>query len=86
MRIASVNAWHTGRAVARITAVASTQNREWSSTPVTILTSAPLVRNALAVTSSCHSSIGVARSQRRYSLRLRRRDFGSISPLRTRVR
>jgi len=45
--------------------VASTQNREWSSIPVTIFTSAPLVRKALAVTSSCHNSIGVPRSQRR---------------------
>ena len=65
MRIASVNARHTGRAVARLTAVARTQNREWSSIPVTILTSVLPVRKALAVTSSCHSSIAAARSHRR---------------------
>jgi hypothetical protein len=65
MRIASTNARHTGRAVARMTALTMTQNREWSSTPVTIFTSVPSVRNALAVTSSCHNSIAVPRSQRR---------------------
>ena len=47
------------------TAVAMTQYREWSSIPVTIFTSAPLATNALAVTSSCHNSIGLPRSQRR---------------------
>jgi hypothetical protein len=33
--------------------------------PVTIFTSLPLVRKALAVTSSCHNSMGELRSQRR---------------------
>jgi len=40
------------RAVARSTALAHTMNREWSSIPVTILTSRPSAKNALAVTSS----------------------------------
>jgi hypothetical protein len=47
---ASVSAWQTGRAVARITAFADTTNREWSSIPVTILTSAPPYRQATSVT------------------------------------
>jgi hypothetical protein len=47
-----------------MTALVMTQNREWSSIPVTIFASVPLVRNALAVTSSCHNSIGLLRSQR----------------------
>jgi len=51
--------------VARITALARTQNREWSSIPVTIFTSVLPVRNALAVTSSCHNSMAAARSHRR---------------------
>jgi hypothetical protein len=49
-RSASVSAWQTGRAVARITAFADTTNREWSSIPVTILTSAPPYRQATSVT------------------------------------
>jgi hypothetical protein len=43
-RIASTNARHTPRAVARATTAAMTQNREWSSIPVTILHSRPFVR------------------------------------------
>ena len=62
--MASMKARQTGRAVARRTAVAMTQYREWSSIPVTIFTSVPPVRKALAVTSSCHSCIGTGRSHR----------------------
>jgi hypothetical protein len=62
--MASMNAWQTGRAVARITALAMTQYREWSSIPVTVFTSRLPARNALAVTSSCHSCIGAGRSHR----------------------
>ena len=62
--MASRKAWQTGRAVARMTALAMTQYREWSSIPVTIFTSRPSARNALAVTSSCHSCIGTGRSHR----------------------
>jgi hypothetical protein len=62
--MASTNAWQTGRAVARSTARAMTQYREWSSTPVTIFTSRPSAKNALAVTSSCHSGIATGRSYR----------------------
>ncbi len=47
-----------------MTARAITQYREWSSTPVTIFTSLPSARNALAVTSSCHNCIGTGRSHR----------------------
>ena len=36
--------------------------------PVTIFTSRPPARNALAVTSSCHSCIGTGRSRRRVVL------------------
>jgi hypothetical protein len=43
-RSASASARHTGRAVARTTAFAHTMNREWSSMPVTILTSRPVAR------------------------------------------
>jgi hypothetical protein len=63
--MASRNAWQTGRAVPRMAALAMTQYREWSSIPVMIFTSRPSVRNALAVTSICHSSIGSGRSHRR---------------------
>jgi len=62
--IASAKARQTGRAVARMTALAMTQYREWSSSPVTIFTSVPAARNALAVTSSCHSCTGTGRSHR----------------------
>jgi hypothetical protein len=64
-RNASVSAWHTGRAVARRTAFAQTTNREWSSIPVTILTSVPSARNTLPITSICHRSIARGRSRRR---------------------
>ena len=62
--MASMKARQTGRAVARRTAWAMTQYREWSSIPVTIFTSVPPARKALAVTSSCHSCIGTGRSHR----------------------
>jgi hypothetical protein len=58
------DAWQTGRAVARKTALAMTQYREWSSIPVTIFTSRPSTRNALAVTFSCHSCIATGCSHR----------------------
>ena len=56
-RSAPVSAWQTGLAVARITALAQTTNREWSSIPVTILTSAPPARNTRPITPICHRSI-----------------------------
>jgi hypothetical protein len=63
--IAAVNARQTALAVARMTTAAMTQNREWSSIPVTTLHSRPSARNRLAVTSICHSSIAAERFQRR---------------------
>ena len=65
LRSASASAWHTGRAVARSTTFAQTMNREWSSIPVTILTSCPSARYTRPITSICHSSIARLRSHRR---------------------
>jgi hypothetical protein len=62
---ASANAAHTARPVARRTTVAITQNREWSSTPVTIFVSEPSASRMPSTMSSCHNSIGTARSHRR---------------------
>ena len=62
---APASAWHTGRAVARATTLAQTTNREWSSMPVTTLTSAPSDRKTRPITSICHSSIDRPRSHRR---------------------
>jgi hypothetical protein len=62
---ACASAWHTGRAVAAATTFAQTMNREWSSMPVTTLTSTPLARWTRPITSICHSSIDRLRSQRR---------------------
>jgi hypothetical protein len=64
-RSASVSAWQTGRAVARSTTFAQTMNREWSSIPVTILTSVPSARCTRPITSICHNSIARLRSHRR---------------------
>jgi hypothetical protein len=54
--IAEVKARQTARAVARVTTVAMTQNREWSSIPVMTLHSRPSARNRLVVTSICHKA------------------------------
>jgi len=62
---ASANAWQTARPVARRTTVAMTQNREWSSTPVTIFVSDPSASLMPSTMSSCHNSIGTSRCQRR---------------------
>jgi hypothetical protein len=62
---APASAWHTGRAVAAATTFAHTMNREWSSIPVTTLTSTPLARWTRPITSICHSSIARPRSHRR---------------------
>jgi len=62
---ASAKAWQTARPVARRTTVAMTQYREWSSTPVTILVSVPSASLMPSTMSSCHSSIGTSRCQRR---------------------
>jgi hypothetical protein len=62
---APASAWHTGRAVAAATTVAQTMNREWSSMPVTTLTSTPLARWTRPITSICHNSIDRPRSRRR---------------------
>lgn len=70
----------------RGTTQAITQNRAWSSTPVTTLHSVPSVSIRPPTMSSCHSAIGVWRSQRRYSRRLPRRRPGSIRPGRGRMR
>ena len=65
----AANARHTARPVARSTTAAITQNREWSSTPVTTLASrsAP-VTGSTSITpptmSSCHNCIGPGRCQR----------------------
>src|SRR6185312_11886263 len=63
-RSASPSARQTGRAVARSTTLAHTTNREWSSIPVTILTSAPPARCTRPITSICHRSIARPRSHR----------------------
>jgi hypothetical protein len=85
-RNATAKARHTARPVARKVAEAITQNREWSSTPVTIFTSVPSARNTPPTMSSCHNAIGASRSQRRYSSRRRRRARGATKPRRTRIR
>jgi hypothetical protein len=84
--IAAVKARQTARAVVRMTTVAMTQNREWSSIPVMTLHSRPSARNRLAVTSICHSSIAAGRSHLRYWSRRLRRETGSIIRWRTRTR
>jgi hypothetical protein len=84
--IAAVKARQTARAVVRMTTVAMTQNREWSSIPVMTLHSRPSARNKLAVTSICHSSIAAGRSHLRYWSRRLRRETGSIIRWRTRTR
>lgn len=85
-RSAPASAWHTGRAVARSTALAHTTNREWSSIPVTILTSVPPARKTRPITSICHRPIARGRSHRRQSSRRRRRRRASTRPCRTSAR
>jgi hypothetical protein len=50
--------------VARVTSLAITQNREWSSMPEMSLASVPSASITEPMMSSCHSSIGTGRSQR----------------------
>jgi hypothetical protein len=54
-----------GGALARSTSPAAMQNREWSSMPVTALSSRPSASQIPPMMSICHSSIGRSRSQRR---------------------
>jgi hypothetical protein len=61
---AAPRASQTGRAVARSTSLASTQNREWSSIPVTADSWVPSASRMRPTMSSCHSSIARERSQR----------------------
>jgi hypothetical protein len=63
-RIARANPSHTGRAVARRTTSADTQNREWSSIPDTIDAFQPSASINPPTVSSCHSSMALARSHR----------------------
>jgi hypothetical protein len=68
------NARHTARAVARSTTTAITQNREWSSIPVTTFASrtSPVTASTSSTpptTSMPHSCIGPGRSKRTYALR-----------------
>ncbi len=63
-RMASAKASHTGRAVARRTTLAHTQNRELSSRPVTTDACDPSTRCTPPVMSICHNSIGRDRSHR----------------------
>jgi hypothetical protein len=51
-------------ALARSMSPARTQNREWSSIPVTALSSRPSTSQIPPMMSSCHNSIGRSRSQR----------------------
>ena len=90
-RSAAANARHTARPVADSTTEAITQNREWSSTPVTTFASrnAP-VTGSTSITpptmSSCHNCIGLGRSHRWYDSRRRFRFRGITRPCRTRIR
>ena len=63
-RIALPNASHTGLAVALRTTCADTQNREWSSTPVTMLAFQPSASITPPTMSICHNSIDRDRSHR----------------------
>jgi len=62
---AAISAPQTGRAVAATATVAQMMNREWSSIPVTTLTSWPPDRNTLPITSICHNAMAALRSHRR---------------------
>lgn len=85
-RIASASASHTGWVRSRGISRADTQNREWSSTPVSAFAEVPSASRNPPTTSSCHNSIGRPRSHRfQWSLRRCRRT-GSITPARTRHR
>jgi hypothetical protein len=61
---ANSSASQTCLAVALATIRAQTQYLEWSSMPVTILTSVPSFRKSRPTTSICQSSIDLERSQR----------------------
>src|SRR5665647_1248947 len=84
--IASMSAAQTGRAVARSTSLAETQKREWSSRPLTSLSSSPPSSFTPPMTSICQSSMGRIRSQRRRKRREDYRRCGSIRQWRTRQR
>ena len=77
--------------MARSTTVAITQNREWSSTPVTIFASrsspvAGLTSWIPPTMSMPHSCIGPGRSNRMNDARGRFRGRGRTSPCRIRIR
>ena len=63
-RSALISASQTGRAVARRTTWAETQNLEWSSIPETIEAFIRQRSITPPTTSICHSSIAFGRSQR----------------------
>ncbi|GAA3638120.1 hypothetical protein GCM10022236_45660 [Microlunatus ginsengisoli] len=88
---ASANAKHTARPVARSTTLAITQNREWSSTPVTIFASrsspvSGFTKEMPPTMSMPHSCIGPGRSNRMNESRGRFRGRGLTSPWRRRTR
>ena len=83
---AAANARHTARPVARATTSQITQDREWSSRPVTIFASVPSAKNAPPMMPICHSAIGASRSHRRQLSLRRLRVPGSIRPWRTSAR
>jgi hypothetical protein len=69
---AARRASYTGWAVALGSSLASTQNREWSSIPVTADSWVPSTSRMRPTMSSCHSCIARERSQRLSSCRRRR--------------
>lgn len=88
---ACARARHTVRAVARSTTVAITQNREWSSIPVTSLADriSPVVTSTRSIPptmSMPHSSIGPGRSNRWYALLGFLRGRTRNNPCRIRIR
>ena len=83
-RIAAASPSQTGWVRSRGISRALTQNREWSSIPVSALAWLPSASRNPPTTSICHSSIGAPRSHRLQYSRRRRRGCGSISPARTR--
>ena len=88
---ACVNATHTARPVARATTFAITQNREWSSTPVTTFADRTTpVTGSTTVTpstmSTAHNCIGAGRSHRTYDFRDRFRGRDRTSPWRVKIR
>jgi hypothetical protein len=83
---AAANARHTARPVPRRTTLAITACREWSSSPVTTLSSVPSASHTDPVMSICHRSIGAGRSQALYDSRDRRRDLPATRCSRTSTR